>query len=666
MNDNKQYIHLEAETARNGSEAPMKVQTDHCDASAYPLENASKLKGMSKGMQHAQCLPGKQLHSQPSSSAYDTTLTAQTRLFSGSGSFVPTRGSPSKGGCDRGAGQRTGTSAGTMTNITKGHQMSSERDEYLMKLLSKGSKTKHPSQGMVSSSQHPSSSEFRIPEPVPPRGPSTVVYSIRHNATEGTTVDLNKDAPSEALVGSNQQVDNTPETDRMGQSEMPQAQDMEAFSAWSYADTEQYMGKNEASALRSAVVEHQVLFLEQLFDMHRAVAIQKVLVRACPEVNNVMLEANRILCSCSSHHDATCAKLGQTTKRARSEAERALHPDSQFAAVPLPGETVTDTGDGSGDDIDGSGGNGSGGGSTSPQPQAPPLPPSLAALQPAPSGSSHTPLAFQGRAGVPGPWINSPPAMNETQPMVFPTGIGYGCPQDFPAMYPMPSGADIAAGAMGGVCMDPMSWWYQNFHGSQQNRLNQNAMEVNPLNPMSFPPQNRTTQGYGVKWWHDPRQAFGPPADPDYIAQTGGNGGSGILASAVEVQSARRAQEGSNILANGRKARAETSSKTPRLNWNKSSALKETQAGGRPPIPASMQLSRQRRRKRKPEDPIDEASSGTTGPDHRHACTEDGINHDKHTIASGKSQGGLPCSPRIQEDKAAQLLLSMRLHGRAS
>ena len=621
---------------KRGHGARTSKQFDSRDACQTPMDAAFERDQTNPAISQFQ--EGKNLdHSQPGSSMFDTQITTPSRLLSGEA-----------------GGSRSGHG---------------ERDEYLMRLLAKGISSKG-SQGMMASSAHPTSSGFRIPEPVPPRGPTTVVQSVQVTVASNQNTGIEKDpATQTGAPVTCQCTEVTPGTGGTGQSIQPPARplDMHEASGWSYAETERYMGHDEAAALRSAVVAHQVSFLEQLYDMHRAIAIQRLLVRTCPEVNHVMSEATRLLRSCSSHHDNAGTGVPPAAKKARSDARRDLHPDSQFAAVPLPGETATATGDGSGDDGDGSGGNGSGGGSTSPQPQAPPVPPSLAALQPAPSGASQTPLAFQGRMGMNAPWVGSPPVAT----VAAPSTSGYGFPPmpGFAGMYPMPSGTDQGASGYMSNGMDPMTWWYQTYCGSRPTPSMRHGLDMNGLASVPVPMQPPMPSSNAVKWWQDPQQTFGPPADPDFVNQAGAyalHGRSG--APAVEVQSARRRYAVPRMEKSGepepKKHASREHDRSVRSWYLRSKDRSPAQKA------VGLQGSRSRRPKRKPEDPIDEASSGTTGQDHHHLTGfGDDIANQKHAnlMSDKKAPGSVPQSPRgalVQDNNAAQLLLSIRKHGR--
>jgi hypothetical protein len=163
----------------------------------------------------------------------------------------------------------------------------------------------------------------------------------------------------------------------------------------SFNTTKLRLGKDNAELLRTTVLQHQVTFLDQLYDLHRSIAIQRLLVKSCPEVEGVMSEAVKLLQSGGGSWGGSGGRNnddsgflrpvprwngaggggngnGETTKRTSSDD---LRPDSQFAAVPQvrPEGTATeeaDNDDSGKDGNEGGSGNGSGGGSNSPQPLA--------------------------------------------------------------------------------------------------------------------------------------------------------------------------------------------------------------------------------------------------------------------------------------------------------
>jgi hypothetical protein len=190
--------------------------------------------------------------------------------------------------------------------------------------------------------------------------------------------------------------------------------------AATFDQTRRMLGDEIALSVRDTMIRQQVMFLEQLYDLHRAIAIQKLLMQNCPEVQQVMGEAMRLMSSVGSQHGSgsgrgskrqrTTPNGGATVPGSGSGDPSSFRPDSQFAAVPqLPGEAQTrddEDDDGGSGDANGSGSagaNGSGGGSTSPQQLVPGLPPPpplpymyLAHTAVAtPSGASAAPVGWQ-------------------------------------------------------------------------------------------------------------------------------------------------------------------------------------------------------------------------------------------------------------------------------
>lgn len=271
------------------------------------------------------------------------------------------------------------------------------QDDYLMRLLGKGTRTEGPTasgkltrgslpSGLSAATQtvigtSPSSpGTFRVPEPkftsahylssnqLAEKQQTTMKQDAENNVDKANA----RSAEPEAAVLATQAAQTTQE--KLAPAS-PHRQSLPSMG-WSYAETERYVGQEIAAALRSAVVSHQISYIEQLYDLHRATAVQKLLVQNCPEIEYVVEEATRAL-----KKSLARGKRGQGVQQELDEEKEYLHPDSQFAAAPHRdkgggGETGDNTGgmtgDGSGDDADGgsggSGANGSGGGSTSPQP----------------------------------------------------------------------------------------------------------------------------------------------------------------------------------------------------------------------------------------------------------------------------------------------------------
>ncbi len=684
---------------------------------------------------------------------------------------------------------------------------SQEKDEYLLRLLGKGSKPSLPT-----AAPSPSNG-FRVPDPVPHRAAQASNRPFPSSAQDVGTAALEK--------GSNPAGGQTATASGQPTSEVA--------PGWSYSETQRRIGKDASGSLRATVIAHQVAFLEQLYDLHRAIAVQKLLVRNCPEVKHLMDEAARIVVSSSSgqkDHLAVGAAVAAATaaagivpanappaKRARLEkngpakgaiplptaalptaaptalitgapaaaaaliadepmleddGEPGLRPDSQFAAVPLPGETAA-TGDGSGDDGDGSGpngsgGNGSGGGSNSPQPQLPPvqlLPPRrLLPLQGAPSEASQAPMMYPRANFMAPPWMsqplmpvhmqmqmqmppgmdplvgsgaipphyhqqyanlahmqmaaaaaaqmgggaaaaangsgalpqqmavipanapNAPPAAATTAPgaapsataappavlIANPAGASGQQPSSRPPLPPPqaaqanPAASPAAQVAAAGG--DPMAWWAQHYYGRQQQQQQQQVMQMQMAAQMG-PPQNAqqaqqmataaavaafgNPQTANYRWWQDPTATFGPPVDLNVVAAglaaaTRKAGNAAGEAESAPPSSAAAAAAGTAATATG-------------------TTTKQTKLVAPP-------SSRPRRSKRKPSDPIEEASSGTTGQDHHlgpHAVTDDA--HFKSRSPHG-SRGVAPPAVAAGSGKAgaadtsaAKLLLSFSNKG---
>lgn len=305
--------------------------------------------------------------------------------------------------------------------------------------------------------------------------------------------------------------------------------------------------------------------------------MQKLLVCHSPNLKRVVTETERNL----SKRAKRVAGVGFETS---TSLNRGLHPDSQYAAIPPSKDGLGDgSGDdltGSGDDVagSGSGGNGnggSGGGSTSPNFNLPPYLPQqqgVAGIQKAPSGASNTPLFS---------WQSSQPPLA--------TG-GASWPGMGPAIIEMPQ----QMSPYGPMCgPDPMMWWYQDYYSKVAGHQDPNA---------GFQQKGDGVGPSPYKWWRDPKTAFGPPADAHEIL-------------AKEKRTRR----------DGTQQGAEVESAPPSKDAKEEDGdlvahnLPQRQKRKRLVAP-----TKHRKNKRKPADPVEEASSGTTGPAH-HIDSPEGI-----------------------------------------
>ncbi|KAI7836534.1 hypothetical protein COHA_009599 [Chlorella ohadii] len=372
------------------------------------------------------------------------------------------------------------------------------------------------------------------------------------------------------------------------------------------------------------------MFLEQLYDLHRAIAIQKLLMQNCPEVQQVMGEAMRLMSSVGSQHGSgsgrgskrqrTTPNGGATVPGSGSGDPSSFRPDSQFAAVPqLPGEAQTrddEDDDGGSGDANGSGSagaNGSGGGSTSPQQLVPGLPPPpplpymyLAHTAVAtPSGASAAPVGWQ--------WGMPPLVQGQMGGMSLATAQ---------------AAAAAAAAFMQQAAQQPGGT---------------GCTTAGPLGTAGTAGGTGTGGPAVTKWWHDPQLTFGPPVDTEMLARRPAGGPAALLASAregPEVQSAPAGQL--KRPADSRRRSSMPYSDGPRM-----------------------------RLKRKATADADEASSGTTGHTHDPdggAGTTAGGPFKKHESLRARSARTSPQGPAAaddpmggggQDENAAQLLLAI-------
>lgn len=687
---------------------------------------------------------------------------------------------------------------------TKGESV---QDDYLMRLLGKGNRIEGPSvsgkqtrgslpSGLSAATQTvlgtspPSPGTFRVPEPKITSNHNTSSNQLTDKQQATTKQQLLQDAGKcdKAQDVAVMELETTVPTTQETQATQPMQATLGPASlhrpslpsmGWSYAETERYVGQEIADALRSAVIAHQISYVEQLYDLHRATAVQKLLVQNCPEIEYVVEEATRAL-----KKSLDRGKKRNQRMQAEVDDKEYLHPDSQFAAAPHRdrdrGETGDYTaggamtgGDGSGDDADGgsggSGANGSGGGSTSPQPHqvsgavATPnvraggngalavgmqrplcgrpdtcagggaaggtvrsgnhphgdnnvdmqkgAPSGLATRSPnthnasqgcghnghnghnghhhhrtrgthnnhnllagAPSGASQTPTNTNGTGHTANRHqggIHQGPQMPFYPQILVPQNSNHAGPAG-PALQfapgPMPS-------------QDPMGWWYQTYYGRQPMVQQYHVAIPNAASQQqaadnrhyNAPPQYQHPP-VPLKWWQDPIMTFGGPAVMDMPAgdtafqgaNTNGNGNSNGNGNASKR---RHAQNNASLVEIG----AAEADSLPQTNTvtNGTNGLEEGQER-RPPV---IVRPARRARKRKPSDPIDEASSGTTGQDHHagpHANLQTqqderkgGVGNTTSVSTKGqdKSRGKRSGPVGADANDAAKLLLSFSSKG---
>lgn len=448
---------------------------------------------------------------------------------------------------------------------SKGDAEAKRIDPYLLRLLSAEDACKR-SKGSANKSKQSASTDFKIPEP--PKNKHEVPNPESKGATAGVQASNSLDKPK---------VD----------------------KQWDYIDTQNVLGEDTTDILRRSVIQNQREFLEQIYDLHRALAVQKLLVRHSSDQKLLMHEYRKEEGRAQRARKKAGLGFGTTTS-----FHKGLHPDSQFAAVSRDSGTDEDvSGDdlpGSGDDVAASGsggngksGNGSGGGSTSQINAAAGTSPGFHkgsgnGMQ-APSGASNAPML----SWAPGLMGQMPP----TGQQGWNQGMG-------PALIDMPN-AGLLYGQPYGA--DPMMVWYQDYF----NRLAGNGMDTRNEKSSTLPA--------AFKWWRDPKLAFGLPAD------------------AKEVMQKHHRREGMEVES------APPDGNCPEMDppvkdGDKDAKRKDHSDRLVSPAPQK----RSRRRKRLPEDPVDEASSGTSGPAHH----------------LDSSDGGVARSPRSRDANVAKLLLS--------
>jgi hypothetical protein len=431
---------------------------------------------------------------------------------------------------------------------------------------------------------------------------------------------------------------------------------------WDFMDTKSVLGEDVFDTLKTSVVQHQKEYLEQLFDLHRAIAVQRLLVRHSSDQKTLVKEYQKEEGRAKKALQKAGLCFGTT------EWHRGLHPDSQFAALSSDDGTDADlSGDvGTGSDVGASGsggngksGNGSGGGSTSQfvpniaagQVSVPGIPGNGGVQRAAPSGASNSPMI-----GVAGPWG---PAF----------GVNVGNMQGMaPGLIDVP-GMVYAPHSNTPYGTDPMMWWYQEYYnrmgaaqqqqqpgvarGGRVHRAsashaagNTAGNMVGTTNPSSnatgtdgiannstargMPPplaaHVRTAQFPGVfKWWQDPKMAFGAPIIPKDVLKRAKQGvtcreGTEVESAppSEEITDAEEAREELPAESARRQDYTQKKKKKKKKKTSENTESKEGIAGEVEGKDASLivkQATKKRRaRKRLLKDPVAAASSGTSGP----------------------------------------------------
>lgn len=442
-------------------------------------------------------------------------------------------------------------------------------DPYLLKLLSAEDASKI-SKGSANKSKQSGSTDFKVPEPPKPLVDKKSGPELKEAAAIGVQASNSLEKPKEDA------------------------------KHWDFVDTQNVLGEDTTDILRRSVIQNQREFLEQIYDLHRALAVQKLLVRHCNDQKLLMHEYRKEEGRAKKARKKAGLGFGTTTS-----FHKGLHPDSQFAAVSHDSGTDEDvSGDdlpGSGDDVAASGsggngksGNGSGGGSTSHLNAAgtsPGLQKGNGNGMQAPSGASNAPM------------LSWPPGFMGP----IPPGGQQGWSQQHgmgPALIDVPNPGLLYGQAYG---TDPMMLWYQDYFNRISGSVPDSRNEKASTLPAAF------------KWWKDPKLAFGTPGDAKHVLKSQRREG-------VEVESAPP-HEGSPEEQPASKAAA-------------GNPVKRKDLSDRLVSPAPKKRSRHR--KRLPEDPVDEASSGTSGPAHH----------------LDSSDGGIARSPRSRDANVAKLLLS--------
>lgn len=419
-------------------------------------------------------------------------------------------------------------------------------------------------------------------------------------------------------------------------------------SSWDASDTRSVLGEDVYETLKTSVIQHQKEYLEQLFDLHRAIAVQRLLVRHSEDQKTLIHEFKKEEARTKKALQKAGLGFGTTT-----EWHKGLHPDSQFAA--LSSDQGTDAGSGddaTGSDVAASGsggngksGNGSGGGSTSqfaPQlANAPILPGNMGLQRTVPSGASNTPmLAPWGGYGQMGSFGVSPVnncgymdmQMYQTNP-VNPANMPYGDPmlfwyQDYCARLqqqqgkPAVAGATPQGGAPNGASAGPTAGQPAPGAGVMAGMGGMSPIHGRPMPP---PVPKIGNARFGTlpvpfKWWHDPRTAFGAPGTKEILNRVKME--TVARQEGTEVESAPPSEDATADDEPPKKTRKINHKNNQKNNEKNTQKIKQkndvendTERAEMEDRAATKPSTRKRRpRKRLLKDPVAAASSGTSGP----------------------------------------------------
>ena len=482
-----------------------------------------------------------------------------------------------------------------------------------------------------------------------------------------------------------------PSTDKLNASDKA-AKISGAQSAWDASDTRSVLGEDVYDTLKSSVVQHQKEYLEQLFDLHRAIAVQHLLVRHSEDQTSLIREYKKEEARAKKALQKAGLGFGTTT-----EWHKGLRPDSQFAA--LSSDQGTDAGsgdDGSVTDVGASGsggngksGNGSGGGSTSqfaPQLARAPILPGI--QRTAPSGASNTPMLGPwsgfGQVGQMGPMgpmgqipgsfgVNNGGSWNMEMPM-YPSNVPYGDPmlywyQDYCARLQQQGKSQNGAAAVPGAPGAP---------GANNTVPNNTTASPTQARPVAVPPvppifkveSRKPPGGIGpFKWWQDPKAVFAPPGTKEVLKRVQAE--TGTRQEGNEVESAPPSEDATaeedtqpakkttrkNNTKNNTKKNTKKNTTTNTTNDDEENAEAEDQ-------PAAKPTPRARRpRKRLLKDPVAAASSGTSGPLPHYSS--DGTNPRQHdavgnvakllmSISTKEAGGGASSGPSITRRRTSR------------
>ncbi|GAB4819293.1 hypothetical protein N2152v2_006339 [Parachlorella kessleri] len=394
-----------------------------------------------------------------------------------------------------------------------GGRLTGERDDYLMRLLRRGQQGRPGAQ--QSGTAQPSSQQPAFTLQLASEAPSAFTHTARQLPQQQQP----PPALPVASAGAGQQGENgspyakhSPEDEGTPspkeQQLSPPAHATHGHRAGQhqhrglgpdFAVTSAVLGQAKARKLRAIILRQQVAFTEQLYELHRAAAVQRLLMRNC------LPQQARQLRQC--RHTVRDAALAQPGPQDQPQRDSSGGSGAGSGSVPAPTRLQ--------------------------KPAAPAMPSQR------PGGPSAHPESM--------PLRNTEEQLAAQEQREQQQEPAEGPASALPAhLQPLAVGFGAGAPAMPA---DPMAWWYRTHYGAGApgQQLPASGFPASSLNPctaavaavaaapalwqqhkVSWPLASAASGGAAgngapsarpAKWWQDPQATFGPPGDPEVVVR---------------------------------------------------------------------------------------------------------------------------------------------------